>query len=904
MFSRPKQKKLSPWVLLGLMLTLGLILPFFMAPAKVRSASTYPFQDYTQPLATRLNDLMSRLTEAQKISLLHQYEPAIPSLGIASFKTGTEGLHGIAWLGTATVYPQAIGLAATWDTALINQVGNGVGAEARGYLAKEPTLSNLSIWAPVVDLERDPRAGRFEEGYSEDPFLDGQMAIAFSNGMTGGDPFYYQAIPTLKHFEAYNQEANRTTENVSIDARNQNEYYLMPFDYAIAGNAAHSMMTSYNEVNGVPNTVSPVINNTIRALWNPTAFFVVSDAYAPSNLYSAQGYYSDYEHAAAGMIKAGNCSFTQDGTSPTNTINAITSALNAGLITSADIDKCVSQILTVRFHTGEFDVPANPANPYKNEGTEQIASSAHDTVALQAAKEAIVLLKNTNNILPLSKNIASVAVIGPRANDNLTDWYSGTMPHSVTPLAGITAYGVKVNYALDNTNNAAVNAASSSTVAIVFLGNDPLCGGGYGGSCPSNEGKETIDRQNIDLSSADLSLLQAVYNANHNTIVVLVSSFPYSQTNWPSVPAMIYTAHGGQDAGTAIANVLFGDYAPAGRLTTTWYSSLSQIPAITNYDIITGHRTYMYFNSTPLYAFGYGLTYTTFTYSNLSLSTGSIPSNGQLTVSVDVTNSGATTSDEVVELYEHDQTTSVTVPIKKLVGFQRLNFTPGQKRTVTFTLPASQLAYWNTSTNSFYVEPGTFNIMVGPSSDNIKLTTNLTVTSGGGSTPTPTPTATPTPTRTPTRTNTPTGPTNTPTHTATPTITPTNGTGTKYEAENAALSGGAVVNTDHTGYSGTGFVAGYYGSGTGQTTTFTVNVPSAGNYAVDLRYSNAMGSTQTEDIYVNGVKVATGSYANLANWNTWSDNTVTLTLNAGSNTIAYKKDSGNGCINLDYIIVP
>lgn len=738
--------------------------------------STYPFQDYTISLDTRVSDLVSRLTQAEKISLLHQWQPAISRLGIASFRTGTEGLHGISWLGSATVYPQAIGLGSTWNTALLNQVGQGIGDEARGFHAQNPTNVGLSVWSPVVDLLRDPRAGRYEEGYAEDPYLTGQLASAYSNGMTGGDAFYYKAIPTLKHFLAYNQEANRDTINVSLDARNLNEYYLEAFRYPIASGAAKSLMTSYNKVNGVPNTVSPYINSVIRTLWNPLDFFVVSDAYGPANLYGSQAYYSGYIQAAAGMIKAGNCSFTQDDNKPTNTINAVTSALSQGLITTADLDKCVTQILRVRFHTGEFDVPANPANPYANLGAEQIASSAHDAVALTAAREALVLLKNTGNILPLSKSV-SVAVIGPRADDNLLDFYSGTLPHSVTPRAGITAKGVTVRYALDNTNNAATNAAAASNFAIVVLGNKPLCeNGGWAGTCRASEGKETIDRQSIDIEAADLSLLQAVYAANPNTIVVLVSSFPYSQTNWPNVPAILYTAHGGQNAGTAIADALFGDYAPAGRLSTTWYSALSQIPAITNYDIITGHRTYMYFTGTPLYAFGHGLTYTTFSYSNLRLSSSSMAANGQVTVSVDVTNTGTRASDEVIQLYEHDQAASVSpLPSKKLVGFQRLNFTAGQMRTVNFTLPARELAYWNTSTNSFYVEPGAFDIMVGRASNNILLTTTLTVTGGGSVTNTPTnaasPTRTSTVTNTPTRTLTP-AISLTPTRTATRTLTP------------------------------------------------------------------------------------------------------------------------------------
>jgi beta-glucosidase len=225
------------------------------------TAATYPFQDASLSLDTRLNDLMSRLTQDEKISFFHQWIPAISRLGIPSFRTGTEALHGIAWLGNATVFPQPIGMGATWDPDLIKQIGSAVGDEARGFNKRNPTNNGLSLWAPVVDLERDPRAGRFEEGYGEDPYLIGQMSTAYCQGIKGDDPFYYKAIPTLKHFYAYNQEANRDTFNVSIDARNMREYYMKSFQYAITSGAAKSMMTSYNLVNGVPSTVSPDINN-------------------------------------------------------------------------------------------------------------------------------------------------------------------------------------------------------------------------------------------------------------------------------------------------------------------------------------------------------------------------------------------------------------------------------------------------------------------------------------------------------------------------------------------------------------------------------------------------------------------------------------------------------------------
>jgi beta-glucosidase len=330
----------------------------------------------------------------------------------------------------------------------------------------------------------------------------------------------------------------------------------------------------------------------------------------------------------------------------------------------------------------------------------------------------------------------------------LTDFYSGTCSYKVTSLSGIQKKVTTVNYALDNTNNAAVNAAKASTVAVVCIGNDPLCGN-LGWAVPRypSEGKEAVDRTSITLEPSDESLIQAVYAANPKTIVVLVASFPYAIT-WENanVPGIVYTCHAGQDLGTALADVLFGDYTPGGKLTSTWYSSLSQIPAINNYDIINGKRTYMYFDQTPLYPFGYGLSYTSFTYSNFRLSATSAAGNATITASVDVKNAGTVAGDEVVQLYAHDQTSSLKMPIKQLVGFARVNIGAGATTTVNIPLPVSELAYWDTSRNALYVEPGTFNVMVGSSSADIRLTTTLAVTDVTTTVaPTAAPTSGPTP---------------------------------------------------------------------------------------------------------------------------------------------------------------
>ena len=692
------------------------------------SQFAYPFQDPNLPLDTRVNDLISRLALEEKVAFLHQRQPAIARLGIPEFRTGGEALHGVAWLGTATVFPQAIGLASTWNIELVKRVGSVAGDEVRGYYYRNRAMCG-NVWSPVVDLLRDPRAGRNEEGYSEDPFLTGQMSIAYAGGLRGDDPFYLKTAPTLKHFFAYNNEDNRDTTSSNVDPRNLREYYLKAFQAAMAAGAATCIMTSYNLVNGRPNTVSLYLNSIVRQ-WTAQALMIVSDAYAPSNIAGSQHYYATPAEGHAAALKAGLDSFTDQDADPPPAVNAINEALSRGLLAPDDIDNALRHIFSIRFRLGEFDPPE--LNPYSGITDAVIDKPEHRVLAREAACQSIVLLKNDAGMLPFDKHsLTRIAVIGPRADEVLLDWYSGTPPYAVTPLAGIqnkVGAGVRVDYAADDTNGAAVDLARSADVAIVFVGNRPQCEGGWAGHCPEDEGKESIDRTSINLNPSQEKLIQEVYRANPRTVVVLISSFPYA-INWADrhVPAIVWSSHGGQELGTAVADVLFGDYAPAGRLTQTWYSTLDNLPGILEYDIIKANRTYWYFDGAPLYPFGHGLTYTTFDYRNLRLSAETIDANGQVTVSVEITNTGSRASDEVVQLYVHAWQSRVKRPIKQLKGFSRLTFQPGETKTVRFTLPASELAFWDVTRDQFVVESGRYDIMLGRSSANIQLTAALTV---------------------------------------------------------------------------------------------------------------------------------------------------------------------------------
>ncbi|RQX00522.1 glycoside hydrolase family 3 protein [Micromonospora inaquosa] len=414
-------------------------------PGTALAEPTYPFRDPHLPVNARVDDLLGRLTLDEKISWLHQYQPAIPRLGIGLFKTGTEALHGVAWStdidnngavvkARGTVFPQPVGMASTWNTNLIRQVGSAVGDEARGYHAQNPRVWGLNLWAPVVNLLRDPRWGRNEEGYSEDPLLTAAMSTAYGSGMTGGDPNHLKSAPTLKHYLAYNNEVRRDVTSSNVPPRVLNEYDRAAFKPAIAADAATGMMAAYNLVNGRPATVDPDLATVVRD-WTDQPLMNVTDAWAPNNLVNSQKYYATQAEANAAIIKAGLSSFITDDTNAQPTITAIKEALATGLLTERDIDARIREILNVRFRLGEFDPGGGR---YGGITPDVINSPEHQRLARQAAGEAMVLLKNERQALPLDPaRTRKVAVLGPLADTLYSDWYGGDLPYQVTALDGI-----------------------------------------------------------------------------------------------------------------------------------------------------------------------------------------------------------------------------------------------------------------------------------------------------------------------------------------------------------------------------------------------------------------------------------------------------------------------------------
>jgi beta-glucosidase len=826
-----KRRRSTLVVALALVAGLGATVPS-------HAEETYPFRDPSLTVDQRVDDLLSRLTLDEKIGLLHQYQAAVPRLGIQSFRTGTEALHGVAWLGEATVFPQAVGLASTWDPALMERVGSAVGDEARGFQQERPPGWGLNLWAPVVNLLRDPRWGRNEEGYSEDPELTGALSTAYGEGLTGGDPDHLKTAPTIKHYLANNNEWHRTTTSSDLRPRVAKEYDEAAFKPAIEANAATGVMSSYNLVNGRPATVNPDLNDVVRK-WTSYDLLNVSDAFAPGNLHGDQKYFPSVVEGDAAAMKAGLDSFTDNDANSSVTTGAVKSALQQGLLEESDVDEAAGHILSVRVRLGEFDPGGGR---YGSIDKSVINSPAHQKLAREAATEGAVLLKNQAGALPLKKSAKNVAVVGPLADTLYTDWYSGTLPYAVTPAEGIAAKlgvpqvaqsegvdrialknaatgkyvtagtdadgeplketsasdtsaqfdvfdwgggvvtlrsaanGKYVGYNWSSFVNdqvqpggwfaqqqfkleeqadgtyllryagyeteepwwgnpvylgptgtdgtlglVAKDAAAHYTKDVVRSGVDEAVAAVKGrdtavvvvGSNPSINGREAHDRTDMDLAPAQEALVRAVRKANPNTVVIVENSYPTTLgALQQEVPAVLWTSHAGQETGNALADLLYGDANPSGRLTQTWYRDESDLPSILDYDIIKSDRTYQYFKGSPLYPFGYGLSYTSFRYGGLK----QVPGGYE----VKVTNTGSRAGDEVVQLYAHQRVSRDKQPLKQLEAFAKVSLKPGETKTVRLKVTRKDLAHWDVTRSKWVVESGTYDVMVGASSTDIR----------------------------------------------------------------------------------------------------------------------------------------------------------------------------------------
>jgi beta-glucosidase len=747
------------------------------------------FRDPTVGFRERADDLLRRLTDEEKIAMLHQRSPAVARLGVAEFRTGTEGVHGAAWRdhhGTgktlpATAFPQPVGLAASWDPGLAREVGRATAREVRALHEAHPLIS-LNVWAPVVNLLRDPRWGRNEEGYSEDPLLTATMATAFGRGLSGENTGgYLLTAPTLKHFLGYNNEENRDLTSSSLRPRVLHEYDIPPFREPIEAGAATGVMPSYNLVNGRPAHVSPLLG-AIRD-WTDDELLTCSDAWAPSNLVRTEHYFADYPLAHAGALRAGLDSFTDQDADGVLTAAAVTEAVNRGLITMADVDRAVRRKLLIRVRLGEFDPDGGPYA-----AAAAMDTQAHRELARAAARRCAVLLKN-DGVLPITGQ-PRIAVVGPLASTLYEDWYSPALRYQVTIADGIAATGSEVTVTeaatrvrtdlgefdvfdwgddivtlrqggkyLTLTDGGELRAAadrpdgwnvretfrrgalpggdtllrSTATGQAARLRWDVL-GDGVAeaaaaareadvavvvvGNDPMIGGREAHDRTTLALPPSTDRLVRAVVGANPRTILVIMSSYPYVT---PDAPAIIWTCHAGQETGHALADLLTGRHAPQGRLPQTWYAADAALPDPLDYDIIKAGWTYQYSAAAPRFPFGHGLTYTRFGYGPLLLT----DAPDAVSACLDVTNTGDRDGTEVVQLYAsypaQDQ------PRRRLCGFARVTLAPGETKTVRVEVPSARLALWDVAADRMSVPPGSIEIGAGASSGDIRQTATLTV---------------------------------------------------------------------------------------------------------------------------------------------------------------------------------
>ncbi len=703
----------------------------------------YPFQNPDLPIEVRVNNILSLMTVEEKVAALST-DPSVPRLGIRG-SSHIEGLHGVAlggpggWGGRGlqplptTQFPQSIGLGETWDPDLLQKAATVEGYEAR-YTFNTDTQVRTSprgdkyrrvaivVRAPNADLARDPRWGRSEESYGEDPYLTGTMATAFVKGLQGDNPKYWLTASLMKHFLANSNEDGRGGSSSDFDDRLLREYYSVPFRMGVMQGGSRAYMASYNAHNGIPMTVNPILKDITMREWGLDGI-ICTDAGALTNMVTLHKYFPDINQASAGAIHAGINQFLDRYRDGVNT------AIDMKLVNLAEIDDNLRGVYRVMVRLGLLDPP--DMVPYNNiKGDKPVWDNPdHKAMARQITQESIVLLKNSDHFLPLDKSkLKSVAVIGPYADIVALDWYSGTPGYSVSALNGIKSKlgnNVEVNFAHGNTDDDAVKIARTADVAIVVVGNHPTCNAGWA-KCPlPSDGKEAIDRKSITLEQEEL--VKQVYAVNPHTVVVLISSFPFAiQWTQEHVPAILHMAHNSQEEGNALADALFGDYNPGGRLVTTWPMSLDQLPPMMDYDIRHG-RTYMYFRGKPLYPFGYGLSYTSFEYSNLKTSSEELSSGGEITVSADVRNSGSRAGDEVVQLYVAHVGSKVERPTEELKGFRRVRLEPGKKTTVKLPLKASDLAYWSAEKGAWDVERDQVNVMIGSSSEDIKMKKTINV---------------------------------------------------------------------------------------------------------------------------------------------------------------------------------
>jgi len=696
------------------------------------------YLDPSYSFEERAKDLVSRMTTEEKVSQMLYNSPAIERLGIPAYNWWNEALHGVARAGTATMFPQAIGMASTFDEELIYKVADVISTEGRAkYHASSKKgdrgiYKGLTFWSPNINIFRDPRWGRGQETYGEDPYLTARLGVAFVKGLQGNDPKYLKAAACAKHFAVHSgPEALRHEFNATASKKDMYETYLPAFKALVQEAKVEAVMGAYNRTNGEPCCGSKtLLTDILRGEWGFKGH-VVSDCWAIRDFHLHHHVTATAPESVALAVRNGcdlNCG---------NLFGNLLIALDEGLITEEEIDRAVTRLMITRMKLGMFD--PDEQVPFTSIPYDVVDCKEHNELALETAKKSIVLLKN-DGLLPLDKEkIKSIAVIGPNADSRqaLVGNYEGTASEYVTVLDGIReAVGdnVRIYYSMgchlykDKVESLAerndriaeaITCAEMADVVVLCLGLDSTIEGEE--MHESNE-YGSGDKYDLDLPGRQQELMEAVYATGKPVVLVLLTGSALSVT-WAdeNIPAILNAWYPGAQGGKAVASVLFGETNPSGKLPVTFYRTVEELPDFTDYSM--QNRTYRYMKNEALYPFGFGLSYTRFEYSDLKLSKSKIGVGEGFTVSVKVTNTGNMAGDEVAQVYIKDVEASCAVPNWQLSGMKRIKLESGESAEITFEIFPEQLAVVNDDGQSV-IEPGDFEIYVGgsqPDTRSIKL---------------------------------------------------------------------------------------------------------------------------------------------------------------------------------------
>ncbi|HTI61575.1 glycoside hydrolase family 3 N-terminal domain-containing protein [Mucilaginibacter sp.] len=701
----------------------------------VALAQTPIYKDRSKPLDERAKDLVSKLTLEEKASLLGYNSKAVPRLGIPAYNWWNEGLHGVARAGEATIFPQAIGMAATFNDDLIKQVSTVISTEARAKynlaIAQDRHLQymGLTFWTPNINIFRDPRWGRGQETYGEDPYLTATIGSAFVRGLQGDDPHYLKTSATAKHFAVHSgPEAVRDKFDAIVDEKDLRETYLYAFHALVSGAHVESVMSAYNRVNGVPNSVNKMLlTDILRKEWGFKGH-VVTDCGALDDVFSTHKTLPGPVETAAAAIKAGinlDCSTVLQ--------NDVVKAIKQGLLTENEVDQRLTELLKTEFKLGFYDDPNNI--PFHTYGADSVHNAAHVALSRKVAEQSMVLLKNNNNVLPLDKaKYPSMMIIGPNAAafDPMIGNYHGVSSKVVNFVEGITGavgpetrieYDLGANYD-DTTHFGGTWAAGNTDVTIAVIGLSPVLEGEAGDAFLSKSGG---DKKDLSLPESEIKFMKALRQSVRNKPVIAVitagSDVDVSAIE-PYADAIVFAWYPGEQGGNAFADILFGKTSPSGHLPLTFYKSINDVPDYQDYSM--KDRTYRYFNKPVQYPFGFGMSYTSFEYKTQTAPAKQYKLKDSVSVTVNVKNTGKMAGDEVVQAYIEYPNID-RMPLKELKGFKRVAVAQGGEQAASIRIPVSDLQKWDMKKHAWQLYPGEYKLVLGSNSQDAKLTYSFTI---------------------------------------------------------------------------------------------------------------------------------------------------------------------------------